>query len=161
MYIASFRGVQFMQSSGQSSVALERTLYLVTVEYKEKRKSQCTAPDKMLLFHVKIIVVALSVAALGRLKKEEENSIFNPCWFAALESFASMFCLFLIITLFGKQCFIHKLSYGFCKHKKPKLWRGETNSMYITESMILEDGSFSWGWEFPGCPTLCMKRWYM
>ena len=50
----------------------------VTVEYEEKRKSQCTAPDKMLLFRVKIIVVASSVVALGRLK-EEENPIFDPC----------------------------------------------------------------------------------
>ena len=45
------------------TVALERTL--VMVEYEEKRKSQCTAPDKMLLFRVKIIVVASSVEALG------------------------------------------------------------------------------------------------
>ena len=57
-------------------MALERTL--VTVDYEDKRKSQCTAPDKMLLFRVKIIVVASSVAALGLLKKEE-NPIFDPC----------------------------------------------------------------------------------
>ena len=56
------------------TVALERTL--ATVEYKDNRKSQCTAPDKMLLFHVKGIVVASSVAALGRLKKEE-NPVFD------------------------------------------------------------------------------------
>ena len=65
---------------GRLTVAPERTL--VTVEYEEKRKSQCTAPDKMLLFRVKIIVVASSVAALGRLKKEEEEerrkSDFRP-----------------------------------------------------------------------------------
>ena len=52
-------------------MALERTL--VTVDYEEKRKSQCTAPDKMLLFRVKIIVLASSVAALGLLKKDEEG----------------------------------------------------------------------------------------
>ena len=60
-------------------MALERTL--VTVEYEEIKKSQCTAPDKM-LFHVEIIVVVSSVSALGLLKKEEEeeeNSIFDPC----------------------------------------------------------------------------------
>ena len=34
---------------------------------KDKRKSQCTAPDKMLLFCVKIIVVASIVAALGQM----------------------------------------------------------------------------------------------
>ena len=38
------------------TVALERTL--VTVKYKEKRKSQCTALHKILLFCVEIIVVA-------------------------------------------------------------------------------------------------------
>ena len=53
-------------------MALERTL--VTVAYEEKRKSQCTAPDKMLLLRVKIIVVTLCVAALGRLKKKEEST---------------------------------------------------------------------------------------
>ena len=58
------------------TVALERTL--VTVDYEDKRKSQCTAPDKMLLFRVKIIAVAPSVTALGQLKKEE-NPIFDPC----------------------------------------------------------------------------------
>ena len=58
------------------TVALDRT-----VEYEEKRNSQYTAPDKklMLLFRVNIIVVASSIAALGRLKKKEENPIFNPC----------------------------------------------------------------------------------
>ena len=65
------------------TVALERTV--VTMEYEEKRKSQYTGPDKMLLFRVKIIVVqfvASSVTALGRLKKDEEkeeNPIFDPC----------------------------------------------------------------------------------
>ena len=59
------------------TVALERIL--VTVDYEYKRKSQCTAPDKMLLFRVKIIVVASSVTALGLLKKEAENPIFDPC----------------------------------------------------------------------------------
>ena len=44
-------------------VARERTL--VMVEYEEKRKSQYTAPDKMLLFRVKIIVTASSVVAIG------------------------------------------------------------------------------------------------
>ena len=61
------------------TVALERTL--VTVDYEDKRKSQCTAPDKRLLFCVKIIVVASSVVALGLLKKlfKKENPIFDPC----------------------------------------------------------------------------------
>ena len=37
--------------------------------------------------------------ALGLLKKEEkENPIFDPCWLAALENFASMFCPFLVIN---------------------------------------------------------------
>ena len=61
------------------TVALERTL--IMVEYEEKSKSQCTAQDKILLFHVKSIVVTSSVAALGRLKKEEEErrqSNFRP-----------------------------------------------------------------------------------
>ena len=58
------------------TVALERIL--VTVDYKDKRKSQCTAPDKMLLFRVKIIIIASSVTALGLLKKEEEKSDFRP-----------------------------------------------------------------------------------
>ena len=58
-------------------MAFERTL--VIVEYKEKRKSQCSVLDKLLLFHVKIIVVASSVMALALLKKEEENPIFDPC----------------------------------------------------------------------------------
>ena len=53
--------------------------------------SQNTAPDKMLIFCVEIIVVASSVVVLGRLKKaeeeEEENPIFDPCSFAALEGF--------------------------------------------------------------------------
>ena len=44
----------------RQTVALERTL--VTVEYEE---SQCTDPGKMLLFCVKIIIIASSVAALG------------------------------------------------------------------------------------------------
>ena len=43
---------------------------MVYAKYEDKRKSQCTAPDKMLLFHVKIIFLASSVAALGLLKKE-------------------------------------------------------------------------------------------
>ena len=50
------------------TVVLERTL--VSVGYEEKRKSQCTAPNKMLLFRVKIIVVASSVAPA-------ENPIFD------------------------------------------------------------------------------------
>ena len=49
---------------------------------EEKRKSQCTAPDIILLFRVKIIIVASSVVALGRLKKEEyeerRKSNFQP-----------------------------------------------------------------------------------
>ena len=57
------------------TVALARTL--VTVDYEDKRKSQCTVPDIMLLFRVKIIIVPSSVAALGLLKKE--NPIFDPC----------------------------------------------------------------------------------
>ena len=56
------------------TVALERTL--VMVDYEDKRKSRCIAPDEMLVFHVKIIVVASSVAALGQ---DEENPIFDPC----------------------------------------------------------------------------------
>ena len=59
------------------AVVFERTP--VTVEYEEKSKSHCTAPDKMLLFRVKSIVVASSVAALGQLKKEEKSLIFDPC----------------------------------------------------------------------------------
>ena len=55
---------------GRLTVALEITL--VTVEYKEKRKSQCTDPDRIMLFLAEIIVVASSVATLGWLKKEEE-----------------------------------------------------------------------------------------
>ena len=43
------------------TVALERTL--VMVKYEEKRKIQCTIPEKMLLFRVKIIVVASSVSS--------------------------------------------------------------------------------------------------
>ena len=35
-----------------NNVCIERTL--VTVDYEDKRKNQCTAPDKMLLFRVKI-----------------------------------------------------------------------------------------------------------
>ena len=57
-------------------IVVRRTL--VTVEYEEKRKSQCTAPDKMLLFRVEINVVPSSAVALGRLIKieeEEENPI--------------------------------------------------------------------------------------
>ena len=58
--------------------ALGRTL--VTVEYEEKRTSQCIAQDKMLLFHVEIIVIASSVAVLGQLKEEEEErrTILDP-----------------------------------------------------------------------------------
>ena len=54
----------------------------------------------------KIIVIASSVAALGWLKKEEkeENPSFDPCSLAALESFALMLFLFLIINLFSKCC---------------------------------------------------------
>ena len=66
----------------------------------------------MLLFSVEIIFIASSVVGLGWLKKKkkkkkkkkEENSIFNPCWLAALESFPSLLSLFLIIDLFGKHC---------------------------------------------------------
>ena len=36
-------------------------------------KGQCTAPEKMLQFRVKIIAVACCVVELGRLKKEEER----------------------------------------------------------------------------------------
>ena len=75
---------------------LERIL--VKVEYKEKRKRQCVAPDKMLLFRVEIIVIASSVTALGWLKKEEEEerrkSNFQPI----------LTCSSLIINLFGKRC---------------------------------------------------------
>ena len=74
-------------------------------------QSQCTTPDKMLLFPVEIIIVASSVTALGKLKKKnknkktkEENPIFNLSWLAATESLASMFFLFFIINLFGKRC---------------------------------------------------------
>ena len=52
-------------------MALERTL--VMVKYEEKRKSHCTAPDKMLLLCVEIIIVDSSGTALGQLKKEEEE----------------------------------------------------------------------------------------
>ena len=83
------------------TVALDRTL--VMVDYEDKRKSQCTVPDKILLFHVKIIVLASSVTALGLLKKED-HPIFDPCWLAALESFASTFYPFFIINIFGKHC---------------------------------------------------------
>ena len=39
----------------------------------KKPKGQCTAPEKMLQFRVKIIAVACCVVELGRLKKEEER----------------------------------------------------------------------------------------
>ena len=39
----------------------------------KKPKGQCTAPEKMLQFRVKIIAVACCVVELGRLKKEEEE----------------------------------------------------------------------------------------
>ena len=42
-------------------------------QMRGKQKDQCTAPEKMLLFHVKIITVARCVVELGRLKKEEES----------------------------------------------------------------------------------------
>ena len=68
--------------------------------------SQCTALDKMLLCRVEVIIVASSVAALGQLKKkkeeeEEDYLMFDPCLFAALERFSSMFFLFLITNVFG------------------------------------------------------------
>ena len=47
-------------------MALERTL----VTGGKKKKSQCTGPDKMLLFRVKIIIVVSSVAALGQKKQQ-------------------------------------------------------------------------------------------
>ena len=53
------------------TVALERTL--VTVEYEEKKNSQCTALDKMMLFHVETIIIASIVVAPGQLKKEEKK----------------------------------------------------------------------------------------
>ena len=39
----------------------------------KKPKGQCTTPEKMLQFRVKIIVVACCVVELGLLKKEEEE----------------------------------------------------------------------------------------
>ena len=41
----------------------------------KKLKGQCTAPEKMLQFCVKIIPVACFVVELGRLKKEEESAV--------------------------------------------------------------------------------------
>ena len=64
--------------------------------YEEYRKSQRTAPDKMLLFRIEIIVVALSVTVLGWLKKEEEERkpISTHVELTTLEGFASMIFLF-------------------------------------------------------------------
>ena len=45
----------------------EKTLWCM------KSKERVSAPDKMLLFHVKIIVVVSSVTALEWLKKEEQK----------------------------------------------------------------------------------------
>ena len=39
----------------------------------KKPKGQCTAPEKMLQIHVKIVAVPCCVVELGRLKKEEER----------------------------------------------------------------------------------------
>ena len=79
------------------TVVLQRTL--VTVEYEEKRKSQCTAPDKMPLFRVKVILVASARPA-----EERRKSNFDPCWLAPLESFAFNVFMILIINLLGKRC---------------------------------------------------------
>ena len=57
------------------TVSLERTL--VTVDYEEKRKSQYAAPDKTLLFRVKIVVVA-SKCRGARPAEERTKSYFQP-----------------------------------------------------------------------------------
>ena len=53
-------------------MALERTL--VTMDYEDKRKSKCTAPDKM-LFRVKIIVVTSCVAKKKKKKTTTTKKI--------------------------------------------------------------------------------------
>ena len=42
-------------------------------------------------------------------------------------------------------------------HGNPKFWRGEANTGYIVEFIILEGGNLGWGWEIPGPPTLSMN----
>ena len=41
----------------------------------KKPKGQCTTPEKMLQFRVKIIAVACCVVELGRLKKEDSRKM--------------------------------------------------------------------------------------
>ena len=56
--------------------------------------SQCTAPVKMLLFRVEIIVIASSVTALGRLKKEEEEEERRKSKFRPMLTYCSRkFCI--------------------------------------------------------------------
>ena len=74
----------------------------------KKPKGQCTAPEKMLQFRVKIIVVTCCIVELGRLKKErkkkkEEKWGFDPCRFAALENLASPLRLLYIVTSLHKH----------------------------------------------------------
>ena len=44
----------------------------------KKAKGQCTTPEKMLQFRVKIIVVTCCIVELGRLKKERRKVGIRP-----------------------------------------------------------------------------------
>ena len=106
-HITSFWGVWFMQCaqclcSSQANSGSWKNPGSNSRVQREKEES-VHYPGQNAAVRVEIIVVASSVTALGWLKKEE-NPIFDPCWLAALKSFASMFFLFLIINLFGKRC---------------------------------------------------------
>ena len=90
----------------------------------------------------KNIVVASKVAALGLLKKEK---VFDPCWLAALESFASMFSRWLIINLFGKRChYVWNFSSWVLAHalaiplyRRPFFFRAIPTYRVIPYSMIV------------------------